>query len=126
MIKPTSHTETICLMEIDAIVLSMMQNILEDLGYRVLTGSDDSIAIDFTLIRPDLIFVDHRLIKGQSQFCHRLINELDNLQVPIILTTTENQPRKLLERLKVNDVLSKPFGLDEFVAKVFYWLTRDR
>ena len=126
MNTPPGITETIYLLEIDADVLAMMQNILEDLGYRVITGVGEPISLPLITVRPDLIFVDYRLINGDTQYRHDLKSNLGNLQVPIILTTTENPPWKFLAPLQVNDVLSKPFDLDEFVAKVFYWLTSDR
>jgi DNA-binding response OmpR family regulator len=119
-------TEIIYILEIDTDVSALMQSILEELGYEVVTESIGSSLSDFERPRADLIFLDYRIVKKHPEVCRRLKDDLLTELCPIIVTTTEYQPEKLLRLLMADDVLSKPFGLDELVAKVLYWLSKPR
>lgn len=114
----------IYLLEVDQDVRDIMQYILEDSGYEVQLTSSETIALNIQTVKPDLILLDDWAIKIDPKFCNRLKKEPVIAEVPIILTTTQSNPEPLAEKLMADDVLPKPFELEDLVAKVAYWLKK--
>lgn len=115
--------KTIVIFEQDQDVKDIMEYVLKDSGYEVAITNSNVFDINISKCKPDLILLDYRLTKPS---CPSLLDILrsrnDNEQVPVILTTTENQPEKIAHEVDADDVLPKPFDLDDLVQKVSYWV----
>src|SRR3569833_38356 len=101
----------------------IMQHILEVNGYEVHMTSSETIALDIRSVRPDLILLDHWLTKNDPEFYKKLIREPLVFHVPIILTTTDAMIGPIPETV-ADDVLQKPFDLEDLVAIVRQWLKK--
>ena len=96
-------------------------------GYQVLLADSGHKALDHAAVaQPDVVVLDPRLpdIDG-LQLCRELRDWSD---VPIILVSADSRVRTKVEALDlgVDDYVTKPFGRDEFVARVRAALRRAR
>ncbi len=88
-------------------------------GYRVFTASSGEEAVEVTSKRrPDLLLLD-LLLPGMSglEVCRRVRAESN---VPIIVLSVKGAERDKVEALDLgaDDYISKPFGMDEVLARV--------
>ena len=88
-------------------------------GYRVFTVSSGEEAVEVTSKRrPDLLLLD-LLLPGMSglEVCRRVRAESN---VPIIVLSVKGAERDKVEALDLgaDDYISKPFGMDEVLARV--------
>jgi two-component system, OmpR family, KDP operon response regulator KdpE len=88
-------------------------------GYRVFTASSGEEAVEVTSKRrPDLLLLD-LLLPGMSglEVCRRVRAESN---VPIIVLSVKGAERDKVEALDLgaDDYVSKPFGMDEVLARV--------
>lgn len=88
-------------------------------GYRVFTASSGEDAVEVTSKRrPDLLLLD-LLLPGMSglEVCRRVRAESN---VPIIVLSVKGAERDKVEALDLgaDDYISKPFGMDEVLARV--------
>jgi two-component system KDP operon response regulator KdpE len=88
-------------------------------GYRVFTASSGEEAVQVTSKRrPDLLLLD-LLLPGMSglEVCRRVRAESN---VPIIVLSVKGAERDKVEALDLgaDDYISKPFGMDEVLARV--------
>jgi two-component system, OmpR family, KDP operon response regulator KdpE len=88
-------------------------------GYRVFTASSGEEAVEVTSKRrPDLLLLD-LLLPGMSglEVCRRVRSESN---VPIIVLSVEGAEHDKVEALDLgaDDYVSKPFGMDEVLARV--------
>lgn len=92
---------------------------MEASGYRVLTAGDGASALRLAETEtPDLVILDVMLpeIDG-SEVCRR-IREFS--QVPIIMLTARGEQSQKVEGLRAgaDDYVTKPFGVEELLARV--------
>ena len=111
-------------MEADQDVQDIMQYILEDCGYEVHLTDSETTALDIKTVKPDLILLDDWVAKNDPAFCKRLKKESLTPNVPVILTTTKDNAEQVAEKFMADDVLSKPFDLQDLVDKVTFWLKK--
>jgi len=116
--------KTIFILESDEDVQDIMQCILEDSGYRVQLTNSEVISLNIQKVKPDLIILDDWFAKNDPGFCKKLKNEQLTANVPVILTTTQSNVRQLTDQLMVDDVLPKPFDLEDLIEKVEHWLKK--
>jgi two-component system KDP operon response regulator KdpE len=88
-------------------------------GYKVFTASSGEEAVEVTSKRrPDLLLLD-LLLPGMSglEVCRRVRAESN---VPIIVLSVKGAERDKVEALDLgaDDYVSKPFGMDEVLARV--------
>ncbi len=100
---------------------------LEAAGYEVITAANGEAALSLVAKKiPDLIILDIRLpdISGY-EVCTR-IREFSS--VPIIMLTAKGEEREKVRglRLGADDYVTKPFGAEEFMARVETVLRRSR
>jgi DNA-binding response OmpR family regulator len=115
--------KTIYILEEDQDVQFIMQHILEEHGYEVQLTDSATIALDIRSVKPDLILLDAWLTKSDPEFGKRLKKEPVTANVPIIVTSTEYTIQPAIKEI-ADDILSKPFDLEDLVAKVGYWLKK--
>ena len=92
---------------------------LEARGYQVLVAQDGQTAVEWAATEePDLIILDIRMpVMDGFEACRR-IREFST--VPIIMLTAMAEEADKVEGLDVgaDDYLTKPFGIDELLARV--------
>ena len=106
-------------------VVRALRRTLTTHGYRVFTASSGEEAVEVTSKRrPDLLLLD-LLLPGMSglEVCRRVRAESN---VPIIVLSVKGAERDKVEALDLgaDDYVSKPFGMDEVLARVRVALRR--
>jgi two-component system KDP operon response regulator KdpE len=100
---------------------------LEQEGYQVITAGDGQEAIRLVYSEhPDLLVLDIMMPRMNGwQVCQR-IREMSNM--PIIMLTAKAEEADIIKGLKLgaDDYLTKPFGVDELLARVHAALRRAR
>ena len=95
---------------------------LKKSGYEVATATDGREAFDLIQKeKPDLILLDLRLpIMDGYEVCKRLKADQELKHIPVILLTasTVGKIAGTAKELKADDYLTKPFHLQELLAKV--------
>ena len=100
-------------------VLRLLQNILEDHGYKSFgTGNPDEMMHLFEMERPHLVLLD-LIVPGTSGFeMMKRIREVS--EVPIIFLSANDQEENVVKALGMgaDDYIVKPFSSTELVARV--------
>ena len=102
-----------------AVILNLVQLMLELEGYEVLTATDGLVALELLESTiPDLILLD-LLMPTMSGY--EFIQELQQhrkhlLSIPIVLLTTKRQTQEELEQLGIAHYLQKPFRRSELLS----------
>ncbi len=110
----------IFLVEDDEGISSTLRDILIDKGFSVDVFGDGAAALEMIKkIAPDLLLLDLGLpkIDGESvcKEAHKLYPDL-----PIIILTAKNQSSQVVHGLSIGaaDYMSKPFEIDELLARI--------
>jgi two-component system KDP operon response regulator KdpE len=108
-------------------LLKLVRANLEARGYRVNTASDGLSALRSVEEKePDLVVLDIILpILNGFEVCRR-IREFS--QVPIIMITASDEDKDIVRGLNIgaDDYITKPFAIEEFLARVRVMLRRTR
>lgn len=103
-------------------IRAMYADILDDLGYRVITASDGAEALailDDGDIRPSLLIVDLEMpvLRGEGLVeCFRARRE--TADVPLLVVTVSPERTRDSKAMSGLPVLRKPFSLEAFTALV--------
>ena len=121
-----TSAQTILVVEDDPGLLSTLEFNLDKSGYNVLTVSDGATALDIRRSNSvDLIVLDLSLpVMGGMQVCKALRESGDT--VPIIMLTAWHEERERVDGLRsgADDYITKPFSLQELMARVAAQLRR--
>lgn len=95
-------------------ISEIMDIILKDDGYEVISSEDGTIAEQFNELKPDLVLMDELLPgKRGSEWC-KFIKADPNLQhIPVVLVSTMPNLEQLAEKSGANGFLEKPFNISE-------------
>jgi CheY-like chemotaxis protein len=105
---------------------------LEVNGFEVVTAADGEEALKrFRESRPDLVLLDLKMPKlGGEEVCRILKSSPDTASVPVILFSASSSSQVALERLidelKADGYIRKPYTSEELLNKVCQHLTRPR
>jgi two-component system sensor histidine kinase/response regulator len=107
--------------------LSVLVNLLRDVGLRVLVAIDGESAIEQTkYVKPDLILLDI-MMPGIDGFetCQRLKANPDTLKIPIIFMTALSETVDKVRGLSLGavDYVTKPFEHEEVLLRIRTHLT---
>lgn len=123
---PTKET-TILVADDDPQLLRLLQRNLGFEGYRVLTASNGQQALkQIEAHAPDLVLLDVMMPKMDGfTVCQRV---REGSTVPIIMITARGQEQEKIHSLDLgaDDYLTKPFSVDELLARVRALLRRTR
>jgi two-component system KDP operon response regulator KdpE len=100
-------------------IVHALQRSLSAHGYRVFTAGSGEEALEaVSRHRPDLLLLDLLLPGISGQEVTRRLRETSN--VPIIVLSVKEAERDKVEALNLgaDDYVSKPFGMDEVLARV--------
>jgi DNA-binding response OmpR family regulator len=114
-----SQKPSILVVDDDRALLKFIRRFLELGGYNVTTATDGETALRLIATEePSLLILDIRMpgLNGY-QVCER-VRQLSNL--PIIMLTARAQPDDIIQGFAVgaDDYVTKPFGVDELLARV--------
>ena len=118
--------QTILVVEDDPGLLATLQFNLDASGYRALTASDGATALDIRRSNDvDLIILDLSLpVMGGMQVCKALRDGGDT--IPIIMLTAWHEEHDRVNGLRsgADDYITKPFSLQELMARIAAQLRR--
>ena len=123
-----SRAVRILVVDDDAVIREMIGSILEVEGYRVLMAENGDQSLQMLAITvPDLILLDVMMpgLDG-NEVCRRLKSDPSRSFIPIIMLTALGQAEQRVRGLELgaDDYLSKPFYIEELLARVRAQLRR--
>ena len=110
---------TILLVDDDPVILKFVSANLKIRGFSVVTAENGEIALNIleeTI--PDLVLLDLLMPRMDGiEVCRRIRNWSS---MPIIILTAVGEPGKMIELLHLgaDDYITKPFGIEELMARV--------
>lgn len=110
---------TILVAEDDFDIRELLQNYLENAGYRVISACDGEEALEqFHQSSADLVILDLMMPKMDGYCVCEAIREESN--VPIMLLTALDSERNQLKgfELKIDDYITKPFSIPVLLCKI--------
>ncbi|NOY12877.1 MAG: SpoIIE family protein phosphatase [Deltaproteobacteria bacterium] len=122
--------QTILLVDDNPINLELLKDTLDGLGYRLLEAVDGPSALQIARQElPDLILLDI-LLPGMNGFevCRRLREDSAVDEIPVVFLSALDELKDRLRGLELGavDYISKPFRLEEVIARVNTHLTINR
>lgn len=119
--------DKILLVDDDPSLLELIQYNLEGEGFRVVTAKDGQAGVRlFFTDRPDLVILDVAMPKLDGyQVCERIREMSDT---PVIMLTARGREEDIIKGLDLgaDDYLTKPFRVNELLARVRATLRRAR
>ena len=118
--------EAILIVEDDAAMMRGLKDNFTYKGYRIRTASDGESGLNEALnSKPDLILLDIMLPKINGYEICRLIRS-EGLDMPIIMLTAKGQESDIVLGLNLgaDDYVTKPFNIQELLARVHAFLRR--
>jgi len=99
----------------DIVILGMLQNLLEDQGYRVSLAHDGTEAIkEFQNCAPDLVLLDASMpVMDGFVACAQLKRLEEGADIPIIMVTSLNDEQSVDKAFKA--------GAAEYITKPIHW-----
>jgi len=99
-------------------------------GYKIDTATDGETALEKILYKPpDIIILDWMLPKLSGiELCRRIRKNKEHKNIPIIMLTAKGEEEDKLRGLETgaDDYITKPFSVNELVARVKAVLRRIR
>lgn len=109
-------------------ILNIMRRTLEKEGYLVIPTSNGKEAIEkATLEKPDLLILDFILPDMTGvDICRNLRANEAFKNTPMVLLTgrSSEEEKKMADEAGINAFITKPFDLEDFLAKVAGLLNR--
>lgn len=112
---------TILVIDDDPDIRGMLQMILEEQGYHVLTAPDGQAGLQRAISDlPDLVIVDMMMPKMSGFVVLERIKQSNQLTMPVIMLTANEseQQRAFAEFLGVDAYLNKPIGTRQLLDKL--------
>lgn len=110
----------VLVIEDEPVIGEMMSILLEIEGYKVISLGDTSLARKkLHNNEVDLVMLDLNL-KGESgqSMCAYLKGQDDLKHIPVILVSANSDLEKIMKECGADDIIHKPFDLDDFLEKV--------
>jgi two-component system alkaline phosphatase synthesis response regulator PhoP len=120
---PGSSRRTLLIVDDEQSILDLLQNILEDAGYVVLTARDGYAALALARqLRPDLVLTDVMMprMDGRALFA-QLRGDADTTRIPVIGMSAV--PQGVTDNAFAA-FLAKPFDLEQVLRCVYEALSR--
>ncbi|MEM1181594.1 MAG: response regulator transcription factor [Acidobacteriota bacterium] len=121
-------TETVLIIEDDAVLRRGLRDNFEMRGYRTLSAGDGQAGLDAALEHvPDLIILDLMMPrKNGFEVCRQV--RAAGLDMPILMLTAKDQEADIVRGLNLgaDDYVTKPFSIRELLARCAAFLRRRR
>src|SRR5213593_2036427 len=119
MIAGTSEKSRVLVVDDEPQITRVLRTVLSSQGYQVRTAAEGEAALtNFTEWRPELVITDLYMPHMDGVELCRRIREVSS--VPIIVLSVKGEERSKVEALDsgADDYVTKPFGIDELMARV--------
>src|SRR5438552_7281701 len=119
MMAATSEKSRVLVVDDEPQITRVLRTVLSSHGYQVRTAAEGEAAMsNFTEWRPELVITDLYMPHMDGVELCRRIREVSN--VPIIVLSVRGEERSKVEALDsgADDYVTKPFGIDELLARV--------
>jgi len=118
---------TVLVVDDSITILKFIGNVLSKFNYELINKEDGVAAFEYLKMThrfPDLIITDLEMPKmNGSDLIKAIRAESKFNNIPILIVSSNPTPHiYLLEEGKVNGVISKPFGKEDFIQQVTYLL----
>lgn len=114
----------ILIAEDDSAILDALTILLEDEGYEVQTMVDGAAFQNIHQALPDLLLLDIWLSGWNGRdICATLKSEERTRHLPVILFSANKETKTLAQEAGADDFITKPFELDELLAKIEHHLS---
>ncbi len=119
MIAGTVEKSRVLVVDDEPQITRVLRTVLNSQGYQVRTAAEGEAALtNFTEWRPELVITDLYMPHMDGVELCRRIRAVSN--VPIIVLSVKGEERSKVEALDsgADDYVTKPFGIDELLARV--------
>src|SRR6476660_685662 len=116
---PTAERSRVLVVDDEPQITRVLRTVLASQGYQVQTAPEGQSALNtFTEFRPELVITDLFMPHMDGLELCRRIRAVSN--VPIIVLSVKGEERSKVEALDsgADDYVTKPFGIDELLARV--------
>lgn len=106
----------VVVIEDDIDTINIVDIILRDEGFAVITINRDITIEEIALIKPNLVLVDYLLpfIMG-NKLCAEIKNNPKTKTIPVILYSANVLAPKVAKECNADAFIPKPFDLDDFI-----------
>jgi two-component system, OmpR family, KDP operon response regulator KdpE len=119
MIAGTAEKSRVLVVDDEPQITRVLRTVLNSQGYQVRTAAEGEAALsNFAEWRPELVITDLYMPHMDGVELCRRIRAVSN--VPIIVLSVKGEERSKVEALDsgADDYITKPFGMDELLARV--------
>src|SRR5919197_4600677 len=119
MMAATSEKSRVLVVDDEPQITRVLRTVLTSQGYQVQTASEGETALtNFAEWRPELVITDLYMPHMDGLELCRRIRAMSS--VPIIVLSVKGEERTKVEALDIgaDDYVTKPFGMDELLARV--------
>jgi DNA-binding response OmpR family regulator len=111
--------QTIVIIEDNAQITQLLQGILRQEGYRVIVSNEPALCQELVeRENPDLVITDICMPAMDGWEVCRLIREKSSVSILVLTVLAENRYIERTMEAGANAHMSKPFLINEFLAKV--------
>src|SRR5213592_2487302 len=119
MMAATSEKSRVLVVDDEPQITRVLRTVLSSHGYQVRTAAEGEAAMsNFTEWRPELVITDLYMPHMDGVELCRRIRQVST--VPIIVLSVKGEEKSKVEALDsgADDYVTKPFGMDELMARV--------
>jgi two-component system KDP operon response regulator KdpE len=119
MATPAAEKSRVLVVDDEPQITRVLRTVLSSQGYQVRTAAEGEAALtNFTEWRPELVITDLYMPHMDGVELCRRIRAMSN--VPIIVLSVKGEEKTKVEALDsgADDYVTKPFGIDELLARV--------
>lgn len=126
----TAEKPLVLVADDDATIRKMVQDVLEQAGFRVVTAADGKVALDqFARTQPDVVLLDVEMPEMDGfSLCEIIRARETDREIPIFMVT-EREDSRSVERaynLGATDFIIKPISLPALAHRIRYVLRTSR
>ena len=109
----------ILVIEDDDDIIFIVEQILKEDGYSVVTVSEEITGSEIAEISPNLIIIDYLLpFRFGDEICMEIKNHEPTKHIPVIIYSASLNLVKIVSRCKADGYITKPFDLEDFLNEV--------